>query len=135
LSPQKPGLPLWRMRALRELGTIDLFDHAGVERLSEARRAAEQMGAMSTAAILDLQLSAGFTCRWELNQCDAHARSAPAIAERLGLEQIRAKALAMLTGSASMRAGAEDTEHYAGLTVAAVPEDGMLEGFCWAAGR
>src|SRR6266702_4481391 len=86
VTAEAVGLPLWRLRALHELGTIDLLDHAGVERLSEARRAAEQMGALSTVAILDLQLAAGFTCRWELDTCDAHAQAAVGLAERLGLD-------------------------------------------------
>jgi DNA-binding CsgD family transcriptional regulator len=123
---------LWRLRALHELGTIDLLDHAGVERLSEARRAAEQMGALSTVAILDLQLAAGFTCRWELDTCDAHAQAAVGLAERLGLDQVRAKALAVLTGSASMRADAGQTERYAARAIAAAPDDQMVEGICWA---
>jgi DNA-binding CsgD family transcriptional regulator/tetratricopeptide (TPR) repeat protein len=124
-------LPLWRLRALHEMGTVDLFDHAGVDRLFEARRAAEQMGAVGTVAVLDLQLSAGFTCRWDLDACDLHARSAIDLAERLGLEQVRAKALAMLTGSAGMRADLTETERLATLTVSAAPEDPMLEGFSW----
>ena len=132
VTAETAGLPLWRLRALHELGTIDLFDHAGVERLSEARRAAEQMGALSTVAILDLQLAAGFTCRWELATCDAYAQAAVATAERLGLDQVRAKALAVLTGSASMRADAGQMEWYAARAIAADPDDRMLDGFCWA---
>lgn len=132
VTAETAGLPLWRLRALHELGTIDLLDHAGVGRLSEARRAAEQMGALSTVAILDLQLAAGFTCRWELDTCDAHAQAAVALAERLGLDQVRAKALAVLTGSASMRADAGQTERYAARAIAAAPDDQMVEGICWA---
>lgn len=37
----------------------------------------------------------------------------------------------MLTGSAGMRADLTETERYAASTVAAAPEDRMLEGFCW----
>jgi DNA-binding CsgD family transcriptional regulator len=132
VTAETAGLPLWRLRALHELGTIDLLDHAGVERLSEARRAAEQMGALSTVAILDLQLAAAFTCRWELDTCDAHAQAAVGLAERLGLDQVRAKALAVLTGSASMRADAGQTESYAARAIAAAPDDQMVEGICWA---
>ena len=132
VTAETADLPLWRLRALHELGTIDLFDHAGVQRLSEARRAAEQMGALSTVAILDLQLAAGHTCRWELDTCDAHARAAVDAAERLGLNQVRAKALAVLAGSASMRADAEQAEGYAAQAIAADPDDRMLDGFCWA---
>ena len=32
-TAQAAQLPLWRLRALHELGTIDLFDHAGTDRL------------------------------------------------------------------------------------------------------
>lgn len=133
LTAEAADLPLWRLRALHELGTIDLFDHAGVDLLLQARRAADDMGAVSTAAVLDLQLSAAFTCRWDLDACDRHAASAISIAEALGLVQVRAKALAMLAGSASMRADPEATERYASLTRAAAPEDAMLEGFVWGA--
>ncbi len=132
VTAEAVGLPLWRLRALHELGTIDLLDHAGVDRLSEARRAAEQMGALSTVAILDLQLAAGFTCRWDLDTCDAHAQAAVGLAERLGLGQVRAKALAVLTGSASLRADAGQTERYAARAIAAAPDDQMVEGICWA---
>jgi DNA-binding CsgD family transcriptional regulator len=132
VTAEAADLPLWRLRALHELGTIDLFDHAGVERLTEARRAAERMGAVSTVAILDLQLAAAYTCRWELDTCDDHAQSAVAAAERLGLNQVRAKALAVLAGSASMRADAEQAERYAAQAIAADPDDRMLEGFRWA---
>jgi DNA-binding CsgD family transcriptional regulator len=132
VTAETAGLPLWRLRALHELGTIDLLDHAGVERLSEARRAAEQMGALSTVAILDLQLAASHTCRWNLDTCDAYAQAAVGLAEPLGLDQVRAKALTVLTGSASMRADAAQTERYAARAIAAAQDDQVVEGLCWA---
>ena len=130
ITAETADLPLWRLRALHELGTIDLFDHAGVDRLLQARQAAESMGALSTAAILDLQLTAGFTCRWDLERCDLHARSAIDAATHLGLDQVRAKGLAILAESASMRADLAETERYTALTLAAEPGNRMLEGFC-----
>jgi DNA-binding CsgD family transcriptional regulator len=131
VTAEAADLPLWRLRALHELGTVEMFDHAGTDRLLQARQVAEQLGAMSTGAILDLQLTATFTCRWDLAACDAHATSAIAIAERLGLETVRAKALSLLVGSASMRADLAETERYAAAAVAAAPEDGMVEGLAW----
>lgn len=133
VTAEAAGLPLWRLRALHELGTIDLLDHAGVDRLLQARHAAEQMGAMSTAASLDLQLAAAFHCRWDLAASDAHASSAIAIAEPLGLGQVRAKALAVLACSASMRGDSDSTERYATAAVSAAPDDRMLDGLCWGA--
>lgn len=124
-------LPLWQLHALHELGTIDLFDHAGTERLLEARRTAGSLGALSTCAVLDLQLSAAYTCRWDLDAADAHANDAVATATRLGLGQVRAKALALLAGTASMRARPEEMETYLDDSRAAAPDDKALEAFAW----
>src|SRR5665213_2060045 len=41
---QNNDLPLWQVRAMHELGTIDMFEFAGVDRLLEARRSAEEFG-------------------------------------------------------------------------------------------
>jgi DNA-binding CsgD family transcriptional regulator len=132
-TADEANLPVWRLRALHELGTVDMFQRVDVDRLLEARRLGEQMGALSTVAVLDLQLSAAFTGRWDLERCDAHARSALDIAAHLGLDQVKAKALAMMAGSASMRADVQATEELAARALAADPADPadpMLAGFC-----
>jgi DNA-binding CsgD family transcriptional regulator len=129
-TAEEAGLPVWRLRALHELGTIDMFERLDTGRLLEARRLAERMGALSTVAVLDLQLSASFTCRWDLERCDAHAGSALDIAGRLRLDQVAAKALAMMAGSASMRADLKATEELAARALAGYPPDPMLAGFC-----
>jgi DNA-binding CsgD family transcriptional regulator len=51
-------LPVWEVRALHELGTIDLLDGRGIERLDAAREAAWNSGALATAAVLDVQIAA-----------------------------------------------------------------------------
>jgi hypothetical protein len=56
-TAEQASLPVWRLRALHELGTVDMFERVDVNRLLEARRLGEQMGALSTVAVLDLQLS------------------------------------------------------------------------------
>ena len=129
-TAEQAGLPVWRLRALHELGTVDMFERVDVDRLLEARRLGEQMGALSTVAVLDLQLMACFTGRWDLERCDAHAGSALELAGRLRLDQVTAKALAMMAGSASMRADVKGTERLAARALAADPADPMLAGFC-----
>ena len=129
-TAEQAGLPVWRLRALHELGTVDMFERIDVDRLLEARQLGEQMGALSTVAVLDLQLSATFTGRWDLPRCDAHAGSALDIAGHLRLDQVTAKALAMMAGSASMRADVKATEQLAARALAADPADPMLAGFC-----
>ena len=129
-TAEQASLPVWRLRALHELGTVDMFERIDVGRLLEARRLGEQMGALSTVAVLDLQLSAAFTGRWDLERCDAHAGSALELAGHLRLDQVAAKALAMMAGSASMRADVKATEELAARALAADPADPMLAGFC-----
>ncbi len=128
-TAEQASLPVWRLRALHELGTVDMFERMDVDRLLEARRLGEQMGALSTVAVLDLQLSASFTARWDLERCDAHAGSALDIASHLRLDQVAAKALALMAGSASMRADVKATEQLSARALAAGP-DPMLAGFC-----
>lgn len=129
-TAERHDLPVWRMRALHELGTIDMFDRLDVDRLILARQLGEQMGALSTVAVLDLQLSASFTARWDLEACDTHASSALEVARHLGLVQVAAKALALMAGSASMRADRAATERLADQAIAADPSDPMLAAFC-----
>ena len=61
----------------------------------------------------DYFFSASYTARWDLGSCDAHARSALDIATRLGLVEVRAKALGLMAGSASMRGDTQATERLA----------------------
>lgn len=126
-------LPLWQLRALHELGTIDMFDHAGTERLGEARRTATELGALSTAAVLDLQLAAAGHSRFELEVAADNARSALALGQRLGLGQVRAKALVMLAENNAWRGNRAEMERFIGLAVDVAPDDAMLRAFTWGA--
>jgi DNA-binding CsgD family transcriptional regulator len=124
-------LPLWRMRALHELGTIDLFDHAGTQRLDEARAIAEQLGALSTAAMLDLQLTAAHLFRFAAEPALAHASSALAAADRLQLVQLRVLALVVLAEVHAIRLDAESMERHEALALAAASGDPEIEGSVW----
>ncbi|MDP9442545.1 MAG: AAA family ATPase [Actinomycetota bacterium] len=75
------GLALWRVRALHELGTIDVMEFGETDRLVEARRAAEAVGALATAAHIDFHLAAlhGQRCEFDaalgvLDRAEAAAR-------------------------------------------------------------
>ena len=61
------GLGVWRVRALQELGTIDMYQTLAVDRLLDARRVATEIGALAMVAILDLQLAAVYDERGELD--------------------------------------------------------------------
>jgi DNA-binding CsgD family transcriptional regulator len=59
------GLGLLQVRALTELGSIDVVRTGSVDRLSQSRELAASQGALFLTAVLDLQLTAGL-----LKQCD-----------------------------------------------------------------
>jgi len=52
------GLAFWRLRALNELGTVDMFRSVDPSRLEQARLEAARIGALSTASGVDVNLAA-----------------------------------------------------------------------------
>jgi DNA-binding CsgD family transcriptional regulator len=87
------GLTLWRVRALHELGTIDLLAGGDAARLEEARQLALSQGALATAAVLDVQTAAALVMQDDAELALAPARRAAALARRYGLEQTLSVAL------------------------------------------
>jgi DNA-binding CsgD family transcriptional regulator len=75
-------LPVWEVRALHELGTIDLLEGRGVERLVAAREAAWSSGAVAAAAVLDVQIAAALAVGDGLDDAVAVARRGGELAGR-----------------------------------------------------
>jgi DNA-binding CsgD family transcriptional regulator/tetratricopeptide (TPR) repeat protein len=129
------GLGVWRLRALHELATIELLDEARSDRLIEARRSAESLGALSTAAMLDIQLAALSNMRFELDEGARHAGDALALSERLGLDRLRAMALWFLAENHALRLDRAESERMLALAQAAAPGDAEIDGMAWAGAR
>jgi DNA-binding CsgD family transcriptional regulator len=126
---------VWRLRALHELGTIDMFDHAGADRLFEARRIACELGAASTGAVIDLQLTATAMFRFELDEADRHAESALAASTRLGLGTTGAIASVFRAEVCALRRDRDEMERFIALARAAAPGDPEIEGSALAGAR
>ena len=62
-SPTSTASRCGSVRALHELGTIDLLRSADDARLHEARDLAVGIGALATTAVIDVQIAAGLTAR------------------------------------------------------------------------
>jgi DNA-binding CsgD family transcriptional regulator len=122
------GLAVWRLRALHQLGTIDMFDDARTDRLSQARRIADELGADSTGAVIDLQLTAVAMFRFELGEAENHAQSALAISTRLGLAKTRAIGLLFLAEVQALRRDRAGMDRFLTLAHAAEPGDPEIEG-------
>jgi DNA-binding NarL/FixJ family response regulator len=131
----RAGLPFWRLRALHELGTIEMYRSMTTQRLNQARQMADELGAMSTAAVLDLQLAGAAGARFELDKLTRYAESSLAISERLGLTEVKAKALHFLVESRALRGDSDGCEHYIALARAAAAGDPLIEAYAWGAGR
>jgi DNA-binding CsgD family transcriptional regulator/tetratricopeptide (TPR) repeat protein len=85
-------LPVWRIRALFELGTIDLLSGGPRQRLEAARAEALAAGALATAGNVDLQIAAWRFNRFELDEGIEHARRCGDLARRLRLDRLQAMA-------------------------------------------
>ena len=127
-TAQSAGLAVWRLRALHELGTIDMFDHAGSGRLRQAREIADELGAASTGAVIDLQLTALAIFRFELDEAERCARSALEMSTQLGLAKTRAVVLVFLGEVHALRMDRAGMDHFLALARAAEPGDAEVEG-------
>jgi DNA-binding CsgD family transcriptional regulator len=130
-SAQAANLPVRSLHALHELGTIELFDHGGTGRLSEAREMAQRLGALGTQAVLDLQLTFGSLSRFAPGEAERHARAALAVSERLGLQAVTARALFGLAETCVLRRQRAEMERYLALAAAADPDDPFTAAFSW----
>jgi predicted ATPase/DNA-binding CsgD family transcriptional regulator len=127
-TAQAAGLAVWRLRALHELGTIDMFDHAGSSRLRQARQTAGELGAASTGAMIDLQLTAAAIFRFELGEAERCAQSALTTSTRLGLTKTRAIVLVFLAEVHALGRNRAGMDHFLALARAAEPGDAEIEG-------
>ena len=135
-------LAVWRLRALHQLGTIDMFDDARdmfddarTDRLSQARRIADELGAASTGAVIDLQLTAVALFRYELGEAEQHAQSALATTTQLGLAKTHAIGLLFLGEVQALRRDRVGMDHFLALAHAAEPGDPEIEGSALAGAR
>ena len=78
-------LMVWRIRALQELGTIDLFESLNTARLLQARDEAVAAGALSMVAVIDLQLAATYCERADADRALEAAGRCVELSRRLGL--------------------------------------------------
>ncbi len=89
-----------------------MFERCGRRRLEEARRVARDIGALSTVAELGLQLCAAEHGRFDLDGALLNAGEAYELADRLGLTEVRHKALLFLSAVHALRGEWESAREY-----------------------
>jgi DNA-binding CsgD family transcriptional regulator/tetratricopeptide (TPR) repeat protein len=79
------ALRVFGLKSLQELGTIDMFETLGTDRLEEARRQAQAAGAISMVAMVDLQLAATYSARGQAGLTLAAAARCEEVSRQFGL--------------------------------------------------
>jgi DNA-binding CsgD family transcriptional regulator/tetratricopeptide (TPR) repeat protein len=82
------ALPVFRVKSLQELGTIDMFETLGTARLEQARREALAAGAISMVAMVDLQLAATYSARGQADLTLEAAARCEEASHRFGLASL-----------------------------------------------
>ncbi|HVE26073.1 MAG TPA: AAA family ATPase [Sporichthya sp.] len=90
------GLALWSIRALHELGTIDMLQRLSPDRLRSASEQAYRAGALALAATLDLQLVGLHGFLFQLDDGLAAGTRSVEVARTLGLTEVHGVALLQL---------------------------------------
>jgi DNA-binding CsgD family transcriptional regulator len=83
-------LTVWQVRALHELGTLDMYERATPDRLQQAHRLALEQGMTGTAAVLSLQITACICLRNGWAAAGRRAQETIELAQRAGVEGVRA---------------------------------------------
>lgn len=128
-SADAHDLAVWRLRAQHELGTIALLDRSDVDVLLEAQRLAESVGAMATAAILDIEVAAGYAGADDFDAAARHGEQAVSRGRDLGLDLVVAWGWQHLAVIAGLQGDHERAEAARGAALAAVPGNRDIEGF------
>src|SRR5581483_1072661 len=92
-------LPVWRLRAMHELGIVEMFANQSTDRMLEARELAFRSGALTVALDVDLQLAGYHAVQFRPEEARAAAQRAAEGARRLHLDVPLAMAYVQAAGA------------------------------------
>jgi DNA-binding CsgD family transcriptional regulator len=121
-------LPVWRLRARHELGTIEMLDHGGMQDLQAARRIAEETGALSITAVLDLQLAGGYLQLFDTGRGLDHARQAAELSRSLDLPRVHTFAHVFVACAQALRGDRAAVRDAISAARRTAPDDAEIEG-------
>ncbi len=124
---------VWRLHALHELGTIRLLDRSAVGTLVEAQVLAESLGAMATAAILDVELAAGYHGLHDLEGQRRHGLEAVRRGTELALELVVAYGWQHVAVASALSGDLQELETAAAAAHTAAPGNRDIDGLLVAA--
>lgn len=86
------ALAVWRLRALHQLGTLDLLSGPVLDGMRRARAVAMDQGALAVAADIDLQIAANLAGGFRVDECLQLAQRCAELARRWRLGTVLAAA-------------------------------------------
>jgi DNA-binding CsgD family transcriptional regulator/tetratricopeptide (TPR) repeat protein len=128
------GLVPWRIKALQELGTLDLNETLRTDRLAEARDQAVRAGSLAVAAVVDLQLGAVFNNRFEPDEALVAAERCRVASARYHLPTL-GMALVVKAVAHAERQDRAGMEAAVAAALEANPDNFDVAGGCWGAAR
>ncbi len=128
IAAERHRLAVWRLRALHEVGTIALLDRSAVDDLLIAQRLAEGLGAMSTAAVLDIEIAAGCAGQDNYDTGLRHTEQAVRRGTELGMDLIVAYGWMHIAGLSELKGDPDRAEAARAAARAAAPGDRDVEG-------
>lgn len=127
-------LPLDRVSALHELGTVDLLVDGSTGRLERARSLAYDAGVLGLAATLDLQIAAGLLHR-DVDRALVHARRSADLARRLRADRVWATVVYFQAVAHAHRREEDEMERCVRQALALAPDDLDVNAGIWGAAR
>jgi DNA-binding CsgD family transcriptional regulator len=119
---------IWRLRALHELGTIALLERSAIDDLLVAQQLAESLGAMATAAVLDIEIAAGAAGHDDYDRGLHHAEQAVRRGTELGMDVIVAYGWMHVASFWTLKGDRERAAAAQAAARAAAPGDRDVEG-------
>jgi DNA-binding CsgD family transcriptional regulator/tetratricopeptide (TPR) repeat protein len=123
-------LPLDRVSALHELGTVDLLQDGSTSRLERARSMAVDAGLLGLAATLDVQISAGLLHR-DVDRALTYAVRSADLARRLRMDRLGATAVYFQAVVHVHRGETEEVERCVQEALALAPDDLDVNAGIW----
>ena len=124
-----------RIRALQELGIIDMLTSGATARLTEARELAHRAGAISTATVADLQLANVWSLGTDLDRAMATARRCEQAARQIRVPKVGALAVSVQSLISGIKLDLDEAEATAERAEGIMPDNPEVLFTTWGQAR
>jgi AAA ATPase domain len=127
--------PILRIRGLHQVGTVQTLKSGATTKLGQARDLAADSGAISTTALIDLELATAWSYGTDLDRALTAARSSQLAAGRIRQRRIEAMAWCVQAGIAGIRRDRDAAERSARRAELILPDDAEVHLAAWGEAR